>query len=130
MKVVIDCNVVVSAARSKGVCADVVLIAVRHHGVILSEPILDEYRLVAHRPKHALYRHHLLSIIDILESVAILVDPVEMVFGLGDPDDEIYLATALAGEAILVTGNSKDFTERLYGTVAVFSPREFLDLAR
>ncbi|MFA6021310.1 MAG: putative toxin-antitoxin system toxin component, PIN family [Rhodospirillales bacterium] len=109
MRIVIDCNIVVSAAGSKGVCADVVLLAVRHHDIILSEPILDECRLVAHRPKHAQYRHKLLSIIDILESLAILIEPVETVFGLNDPDDEIYLATALAGEAILITGNSKDF---------------------
>ena len=47
MKVVIDCNVLVSAARSGGVCGRVIVEAVRHHEVVLSDPIVDEYGMVA-----------------------------------------------------------------------------------
>ena len=49
MKVVIDCNVLVSAARSGGVCGRVVVEAMRHHEVVLSQAIVDEYELVAGR---------------------------------------------------------------------------------
>lgn len=75
MKVVIDCNVLVSAARSGGVCGRVIVEAVRRHEVVLSDP----------------------------------------------------LATAVAGDAVLITGNRRDFTEPRYGPVEVFSPRAFLD---
>lgn len=62
-----------------------------------------------------------------LEQVAIVVEPAEVVFGLRDPDDEVYLATAMAGDAVLITGNRRDFTEPQYGPVKVFSPRDFLN---
>ena len=43
--------------------------------------------------------------------------------------DEIYPATATAGGAVLITGNSRDFTEPRYGPVVILSPRAFLDRA-
>ena len=127
MRVVIDCNVLVSAARSGGVCGRVVLGALRDHEVVLSEPIVDEYEAVAERFAHARYRDGLLAIVAALEQVAVFVEPADIAFGLRDPDDEIYLATAMSGGAVLVTGNSRDFTEPRYGSVEVLAPRAFLD---
>ena len=127
MKVVIDCNVLVSAARSGGVCGRVIVEAVRRHEVVLSDPIVDEYEMVAGRLSHAPYRDSLRTLIRELEQVAIVVEPAKVVFGLNDPDDEVYLATAMAGGAVLITGNRRDFTEPRYGPVVVFSPRAFLD---
>ena len=127
MKVVIDCNVLVSAARSGGVCGRVIVEAMRDHEVVLSEPIVEEYEAIAGRFAHAPYRDGLLAIIGELEKVATLVEPADVAFGLADPDDEVYLATAMAGDALLITGNSRHFTEPRYGSVEVFSPRAFLD---
>ena len=127
MKVVIDCNVLVSAARSGGVCGTVIVEAVRRHEIVLSDLIVDEYKTVAERLGHAPYRAGLLAIIRELEQIAIVVEPTDEVFGLNDPDDEVYLATAMAGDAVLITGNRRDFTEPRYGPVKIFSPRDFLD---
>ena len=127
MRVVVDCNVVVSAARINGVCREVVDRVVRQHEIVLSEPVLAEYETVAERPRHARYRAALRANITELERLAVFLEPASLVFGLQDPDDEIYLATATAGGAALITGNSRDFTERRYGSVEVFSPRFFLD---
>lgn len=129
MEVLIDCNVLVSAARTRGVCGDVVVEAVRHHEVVLSAPIVDGYRTVAGRLAHAPYREGLFAVIAEFERVAIFVDPADIVFGLRDGDDEVYLQTATAGGAVLVTGNRRDFAERRYGPVDVFSPRAFLERA-
>ena len=52
---------------------------------------------------------------------------MDAVYGLRDPDDEVYLATAEAGGAVLITGNTRDFTEPRYGAVEVLTPRAFLD---
>ena len=71
----------------------------------------------------------LLAIIAELEQAAVFVEPADVVFGLRDPDDEIYLATATAGGAVLITGNTRDFTEPRYGSVEIFSPRAFVDRA-
>ena len=127
MRIVVDCNVVVSAARIDGVCRNVIDRVVRQHEIVLSEPILTEYETVAERRRHALYRAVLRAIIAEIERLAVFVEPGSVVFGLRDPDDEIYLATAAAGGAALITGNSRDFTEPRYGSVEVFSPRSFLD---
>ena len=127
MKVVIDCNVLVSAARIDGVCRAVIDTAVRHHEIVLSNPILAEYEAVAGRPKQAPYRDALRANISELKRLAIVVEPADITYGLHDPDDEVYLATATAGGAVLVTGNHRDFTEPRYGPVEVLSPRVFLD---
>lgn len=129
MRVVVDCNVVVSAAHIDGVCRNVIDNVVRQHEIVPSEPILAEYETVAERPRHALYRVALRANIAEIERLAVFVEPASVVFGLRDPDDEIYLATAAAGGAALITGNSRDFTEKRYGSVEVFSPRSFLERA-
>ena len=127
MRVVLDCNVIVSAARIDGTCRTVVDRVVRSHDIVLSQPVLEEYVAVAERPRQAAYRDTLRALIGEIERLALIVEPADIVFGLRDPDDEVYLATAIAGSAVLVTGNTRDFTEPRYGSVEVLSPRTFLD---
>ena len=62
-----------------------------------------------------------------IEHVAVIVEPADTAFGPRDLDDEIYLATAMAGGAVLITGKTRDFTEPRYATVEVLTPRAFLD---
>jgi putative PIN family toxin of toxin-antitoxin system len=128
VRIVLDCNVVVAAARTDGVCRSVLLKVVRDHEVILSTPIIGEYRSVGARRKHRPYHRTMLAITDRLERVAELVEPRPGAsFGLSDPDDEIYLATALAGQAdVLVTGNIRHFPASHYGSIAVLRPADFL----
>ena len=127
MRLVLDCNVLVAAARVDGACRQVVNRAVRRHTVVVSETILSEYRAVAGRPRQALYRETMERGIREIERLAVFVEPANTSFGLRDPDDEVYLATAAAGGAVLITGNTRDFTEPRYGPVEVWSPRTFLN---
>ena len=50
MRVVFDCNVLVSAARTGGVCGRVIVEAISHHETVLSYAIVDEYEMVAGHP--------------------------------------------------------------------------------
>ena len=127
VRVVLDCNVIVSAARAEGVCREVVRGAIRCHQIFLSHPVVAEYEKIARRPKHGRYRDELRVAIKEIKQVATIVEPAVPVFQIKDPDDEVYLATATAGNAILVTGNRRDFTEPKYGVVEVLSPRAFLE---
>lgn len=127
MVIVIDCNVLVAAARSDGVCRKVIVEALHRHRVVVSDVILEEYAGGAERRKHADYRGAMLKLIAELRRKAIAVEPDKETFGLRDPDDEVYLATAKAGRAVLVTGNARDFAASRYGPVDVLSPRAFLD---
>ena len=129
MRVVLDCNVLVSAARVDGTCREVINRVVRGHDIVLSRPILSEYKAVAERRSQRPYREVLTFVINEIERLAAIVEPANVVFGIRDPDDEVYLATAEAGGATLISGNTRDFTERQYGSVEVWLPRTFLDRA-
>lgn len=83
----------------------------RDYEIVLSVPILEEYKAVAGRFARALYREGLLVIIGELERVATLVEPSDVAFRLAAPDDEVCLATVTAGGAVLITGNSRHFTQ-------------------
>ena len=127
MRVVLDCNVLVSATRIDGTCREVIDRLVRQHEIVLSEPVLSEYEAVAGRRGQAPFREAMKSVIAEIGRLAVRVEPADVVFGLRDPDDEVYLATATAGGAVLITGNTRDFTEPRHGSVEIWSPRDFLD---
>jgi uncharacterized protein len=128
LRLVLDCNVLIAAARTEGTCRRAVTRAVADHIVVVSRTVLEEYAEVGARPKHRPYRLAMRAILDELVGAAMLVAPAAVFFGLPDPDDEIYLATALAGEAdALVTGNLRHFPQEACGGVEILSPRMFLD---
>ncbi len=85
--------------------------AMRDYEIVLSVPILKENKAVVGRFGRAMYREGLFAIIGELERGAVLVEPSDVAFGLADPDDEVCLATATAGGAALITGNSRHFTQ-------------------
>ena len=62
MRVVLDCNVLVSAARIDGTCRAVIDASVRWHDIILAE-----YEAVARRPKQAPYRDTMRAVIREIE---------------------------------------------------------------
>ena len=129
MKVVIDCNVVISAGLTNGVCRQIIYKVIESHDNILSLEILREYDAVAKRDKFFSIQNNLLSLIYALSWNAHFVSPSPSVFQLPDPKDQIYLDTALAGEAeLIITGNKKHFPETNYENVQILSPREFLDM--
>lgn len=127
MRVVLDCNVLMSAARIDGTCREVVDRAVRRHEIVLSEPIVQEHEAVAARRSQTPYREAMEAVIGERARLAVFVEPATVAFGLRDPDDEAYLATAEAGEAIPVTGNTRDSVETRYGEVEIWSPRTSVD---
>jgi len=71
MRVVVDCNVLVSAARSGGVCGRVVIEVTRNREVVLSEAVVDEYEAITRRSAHARYRDGLRAIIAEFERIAV-----------------------------------------------------------
>ena len=127
MKIVVDCNVVISAGITDGICAQVVQDVISSHVWIVSPSILEEYEEVCRRPRFQKYQTRFTALLTKIVSVASWVDPQKLFLELPDPDDVIYLETAYSGKAdIVITGNSKDFPKSFRG-IQVMTPRDFLD---
>ncbi len=131
MRLVIDCNVVISAALTPGTSRRVTIEAVRAHTILISDAILSEYRSVAARPKFRRCRDLLDEIIATIEAVAVAVPTPTTQVVLPDPADAAYLATAIAGRAeALITGNTRHFTGHCGDDLQLLTPRQFLDRDR
>ena len=108
VRLVLDCNVDIAAGLTSGICAQVVVEAVRHYTLVVSDPVLAEYQTVAARRKLQRAAPRLRVILDTIEAVALWIEPSTTVFGIEDPDDEIYLQTPEGGgAAALITGNPR-----------------------
>lgn len=128
MRVVLDCNVLIAAGITNGVCRQVVDAVVREHEWYVPEPLIREFQAVSQRPRLRAYRSRLQAIEQVLSAVGLQVVPDSRPIALPDPDDVVYLQTAVAAKATaLVTGNQRHFPFPVYRGVHVYSPREFLN---
>lgn len=126
--VVIDCNILISAGLTNGVCRQAIFKAIKDYKIVISTPILDEYRSVANRPKFKNVTETLLGLIKMIERQSVLIRN-NLVPGIIIPDtnDLIYLYAAINANAkYLVTGNIKDFPQLKYENVEVLLPKTFL----
>ena len=94
--------------------------------------ILAEYADVLARPKFKLDKDRVREVLTKLEVDGLSVDAsTEQDLELPDPDDEPFLAVALAGKVdYLVTGNLADYPAERRRGCAVVSPAEFLEVWR
>lgn len=130
MKIVIDCNVIISAGLTNGVCRQVMFKAFENYELIVTDAILTEYKTVAARDKFSKIKQFLFELIAIIESTATkIVDHVIYDVELPDPKDLIYIHAAINSQSrYLVTGNIKDFPHLIYKCAEVLSPQNFLSL--
>ena len=136
MRVLVDTNVLVAAARSRRGASHELLTRLPdpQFQPVISVPLFVEYRAVLLRPENLLIRppeqadgflNFLLSVSH-LQEIFFLWRP-----GLPDPDDDLILELAVAAHCrYIVTHNLRDFrgTER-WGVAAV-PPSGFLKLIR
>jgi predicted nucleic acid-binding protein len=89
--------------------------------------ILSEYNDVLKRPKFRFEPGKVDALLDFIAIQGEVVAASPLPEPLPDPDDEPFLAVAIAGRvACLVTGNRSHFPARLRQGVTLLSPREFL----
>lgn len=124
---VIDTNVLVSAALTSGGTCDQIMRAAVDGRIRLawSAPMLAEYKMVLSRPKFKFSPGVISSLLAIF-SPSEQITP-EAVATLPDPDDEVFLAVAMAtSDKILVTGNGSHFPAQLCAPVQILTPAEAL----
>lgn len=126
MTVVLDTNVIVAAMVAKGLCHEVVARGLASCTVVTSQPLLDEL-------EHTLRAKFTIgpAATTFLEQLRLHVKFVEPApldsAGSRDSDDDVVLATAVAGEAaVIVTGDQDLLVIARYGGIDIVSPRDFL----
>lgn len=129
MQVVLDTNVVVSAVLSPAGPPGRLLDLVTDGQLqLIAEPrIIQEYRHVLLRPRFELPAAAVHRLIDNLEDLALVVTVGRWPHELPDPDDAVFLATAEAAQALLVSGNLRHFPAAKRGGVEVLTPRQLTE---
>ena len=128
-RVVLDTNVVVSAAIRPGGLDEEVVELVAAHAIALyaSEAVHTEYEVVLARPKfRSIHPDRLRRFLALLKTEAILVAPDNRVTESADESDNRLLECAEAAQAdYLITGNKRHFPERWKST-RIVNAREYL----
>lgn len=136
MRVVLDTNVFISGLLRAGSPPDLLRQAweSRHLTPFTSEWQLDELRRVSRYPRlrHRFAPHEAGRLVSHIRRVAILVEPALKVAVSPDPDDDVLVATAIAGDAqYLVTGDRSDLLALVkVGGVRIVTARQMWHLLR
>jgi putative PIN family toxin of toxin-antitoxin system len=129
VKVVLDTNVLVSGLLSPyGAPGELLrLVAVGALRLCYDVRILEEYREVLQRPAFPFARDRVDALLAQVTAEGVMVGATPLPAPLPDPDDEAFLAVALAGSArYLVTKNPRHFPSKYRQGMRVVSPGDFL----
>jgi|SRR5208282_2716795 len=130
LRLVVDTNVVISAAiKPGGLQRTVLLIAITQPArFYVSRPILAEYRRVFRRPELRIRKDIQHQLLQLIENRSHMMEPARRLDVCPDPDDNMFLECADAARAdYLITGNQKHFP-RFWKQTKVITPREFVSL--
>jgi len=127
VRVVFDTNVLYSAFAAKGFCEEVLDEAAGDCVTIWSNPLKQELELLLAR-RHKIgpaTKAALAAYADLCEFVEPLPLPARV---CRDKDDDIVLATAVAGKAnVIVTGDDDLLALKKFRDIRILSPRQFLE---
>jgi uncharacterized protein len=126
MRVLLDTNVLASAATTRGLCGDVLREVLARHELIVCPQILSELRRVL-RDKFRAPAEMIEDVAGLLQECAISSTPgVLPKLGIKDKDDLGILAAAMAGGAeIIVTGDKELLALKRFAGIEIASPRQF-----
>lgn len=126
MKLLLDTNVLIAAFITKGVCSELLEHCLRHHEIVSSEFILDElHKNLVKKFKYSAEDGD--SVVQLLRLRVSLFEPSPLPQPVSrDKDDDMVIATALAGEAVcIVTGDNDLLTLKEHQGVTILKPANF-----
>jgi putative PIN family toxin of toxin-antitoxin system len=126
MKVLLDTNVLASAAVTRGLCVDVLREVLAEHELVVCHQILAELRPILHG-KFGMPKEVIEDFVGLFQEDAICVQPAELPkVKLKDKDDLGILAAAKSGGAqIIVTGDKELRNLGQFLDIKIVSPRQF-----
>jgi putative PIN family toxin of toxin-antitoxin system len=128
VRVFLDTNVLVSAAATRGLCADVLREVLASHELLTSAQVLSELKRVL-RTKLGVAGDLIDEFLSLIRQDTVLAQPGPPVpVEISDFDDVRVLSAAIAGRAeVFVTGDKELLNLRRVGGLAILSPRQFWD---
>ncbi len=131
MRVLLDTNVLASAAATRGLCADVLREVLANHELVLSGQILTELR-PALRNKFGVSRKLVTDFVSLIRRDTIYSEPEDLPdLDLKDKDDLAILASAVNGRVhVLVTGDGELQELGHVSGIKIMSPRQFWEALR
>ena len=131
MRVVVDSNVAIAAAASRGLCEAVMELCLEHHQLILCEGILAEIEEKL-RKKIGVPPFVVAEYVKILRNNAQIFEPEDVATGIcRDPGDLMILGLIAPGEVeAIITGDKDLLVIKEYAGARIISPRSFWDSAR
>jgi putative PIN family toxin of toxin-antitoxin system len=126
MKVFLDTNVLVSAAATRGLCADVLRQVLASHQLFISQQVLNELKSVL-RFKFGVDQDLIYDFVWLLQQDTVLAEPSHIPrVELQDKDDLVILGAAIAaGAEVLVTGDKELLDLGHIENLEILSPRQF-----
>jgi putative PIN family toxin of toxin-antitoxin system len=108
MRIVLDTNVLIAAFIAHGACSDLLEHVIANHRAVLSQEILDEFAAKL-EGKFRYDRGEASAAAKLLRSRAELVEPQALPQAVcRDADDDVILATAIAGNCDCIVSGDKD----------------------
>ena len=128
MRVLLDTNGLAGAFGTRGLCADVLRVALSDHELLVPEVVLGELSRVLQK-QFKMPRSLAGEIEQFLREHDVIPKPKSSgPVRLRDASDEWILASAIAGRAdVIITGDSDLLVLVRKGPVPVLSPRQFWD---
>jgi uncharacterized protein len=126
MKVLLDTNVLASAAVTRGLCADVLREVLAEHEWIVCPQILAELRRIL-RAEFGMPEELVEDFVGLFQQDTICTQPAEIPrVKLKDKDDLGILAAAKSGGAnVIVTGDKELQNLGCFSGIKIVSPRQF-----
>jgi len=122
-KTVIDTNILVSALWSdNGNSATIIKMIPNVIIPIFNDSIFEEYAEVLKRPKFAFSADKRENLLTKMKEYGETSIPQKSDIPMSDETDRIFLDTAMASSATLITGNKKDYPDKPF----IMTPVEFL----
>ena len=131
MRICLDSNALVAAFASRGLCADLLRLTLSDYDLVIPAVVVEEVRRVLAKklklPPSALSAAE--AVIERCEIIPTGSTPSPI--SVPDPDDELVLAGALAGNAqILISGDADLLSVAAQSPIPILSPQAFLTLTR
>lgn len=126
MRVVLDANVAIAAAATRGLCEAVLELCIERHRIVLCRGILDE---IEDKLRHKLRipRAIVADYVKYLEGNAQVFEPAPIdSAACRDPGDLMVLGVALSGGAdVVVTGDRDLLSLKSFQGIQIVAPRMF-----